>query len=221
MGIESYSFNKLLTTIKDKRALGVEPRVLSFGVPDIFTDLEEFKPYQSKNKKLIEFHRGNVPCNGAKILRDHLKLDITFLEFKKMKDVNLVADLNTVQASTLYDIIIDPGTTEHIFNIANVYKFIVESLLIYGSILHSSPANRINHGFYSISPTLLQSVYDQNGFTIEDMILWTGPYVKLFTKDIKEKPHSRYATKVECNVVCHAVKTQHKAFTFPIQDKYK
>lgn len=65
-----------------------------------------------------------------------------------------------------FDTIIDFGTIEHVFGIANAFKNIHNHLKVGGVVLHSNPANSFcGHGFYQISHELYFSMYSQkNGY---------------------------------------------------------
>ena len=113
------------------------------------------------------------------------------------------------------------GTSEHVLNIGNLFKFIVASLNVGGRVFHTNPVNKVNHGFYSLNPTIFHSIYEENGFSIEDLAFWYGPYINPQTKDIKEKQHTRYLIKEECSMSCTALKKEEVSFKFPVQWKYK
>ena len=65
-----------------------------------------------------------------------------------------------------FDLIIDPGTTEHCFNIAQAMKNIAEMTKVGGLIFHQIPGAYLNHGFYSVSPTFFLDFYSKNGFLV-------------------------------------------------------
>lgn len=65
-----------------------------------------------------------------------------------------------------YDTVVDFGTTEHIFNVAQALQNIVRLCSVGGQIIHVVPANNFNgHGFWQFSPELFFSLYSrENGF---------------------------------------------------------
>lgn len=66
-----------------------------------------------------------------------------------------------------FDLVVDGGTIEHIFDIAASLRGIVSLLKPGGMALHVSPVSGWeNHGFYSINPKLLDRFYRANGFKI-------------------------------------------------------
>lgn len=67
-----------------------------------------------------------------------------------------------------FDLIIDGGTLEHIFDIPAALRGIVAMLRTGGTVLHVSPvAGWENHGFYSLQPRVLDQFYRANGFEID------------------------------------------------------
>lgn len=64
-----------------------------------------------------------------------------------------------------FDVILDIGTLEHVFNIPQAFKNIKMMLKPGGVIILGYPSsNFINHGFYQICPTLLYDYFSANGF---------------------------------------------------------
>jgi len=97
----------------------------------------------------------------------------------------LLADLNqpvTPAMQGRFDMIFNGGTLEHIFDmraaLANVHKM----LRVGGRAIHIAPSsNTIDHGFYSISPTLFDDYYSANHYSILTLYLfechsWTGEW---------------------------------------------
>ena len=79
-------------------------------------------------------------------------------------------DLNTAtSAPSKFDVIIDCGTNEHIFNAANVFVFTHNSLNVGGVSLKILPTLGDNtHGFYNVHPTVYFDVARENGYEILD-----------------------------------------------------
>ncbi len=94
------------------------------------------------------------------------------------EDPDLIIDLNEPVPSSLhnsFDTIIECGTLEHIFDIATALTSIVKMLKIDGSLMLCLPSsNVIDHGFYSISPTLLYDFFEANGINIRSCYLREG-----------------------------------------------
>jgi len=80
----------------------------------------------------------------------------------------LKQDLNRpLRLAHSYDVIINHGTAEHIFNIAQVFKSIHDACKVGGLMIHESPfVGWIDHGFYCLQPTLFYDLAAANGYAI-------------------------------------------------------
>jgi len=79
-------------------------------------------------------------------------------------------DLNVAEkAPRRFDVIADLGTTEHVFNVANVFAFTHNSLNTGGISIKVLPTLGDNtHGFYNIHPTVYFDVARVNSYEIVD-----------------------------------------------------
>lgn len=66
-----------------------------------------------------------------------------------------------------FDLIINHGTAEHVFNIAQVFTSIHSACAIGGLMIHEAPfTGWIDHGFYCLQPTLFYDLAAVNGYEI-------------------------------------------------------
>ncbi len=72
-----------------------------------------------------------------------------------------------------FDLLIDGGTLEHIFNFPVAIQNCIDMLTLGGHFLSATPANNFaGHGFYQFSPELFFRVFSpENGFVIERAIV--------------------------------------------------
>lgn len=77
-----------------------------------------------------------------------------------------------------FDIVIDNGTTEHIFNYAQALINIKKMTKLGGLIFHDVPMICPNHGFYGLNPTLFADFYEDNGCSVLDIIMRAHLYDK-------------------------------------------
>jgi hypothetical protein len=64
-----------------------------------------------------------------------------------------------------FRLVVDGGTLEHVFDQPAAFRNIIDLLRVGGMVVHVSPVvGWENHGFYNISPKLLFSTYERNGF---------------------------------------------------------
>lgn len=101
-----------------------------------------------------------------------LGVELVVFDFKKWHGEEVILNLNDPVDTSLYqafDLLIDPGTTEHVFNIAQAMKSIAMMVNVGGYIYHQTPLVHINHGFYNLSPTFYSDFYKLNGFDIKEL----------------------------------------------------
>ena len=67
--------------------------------------------------------------------------------------------------SDRFNLVLDPGTMEHVFDIKMGLTNIVQALRIGGIIIHQVPIYSYNGGYYSINPNVLNDFYRENGFS--------------------------------------------------------
>jgi len=79
-------------------------------------------------------------------------------------------DLNSAQcAPEPFDVVVDCGTTEHVYNAGNVFVFTHNTLPAGGVTLKVLPTFGDNtHGFYNIHPTVYFDIARVNGYEILD-----------------------------------------------------
>lgn len=97
-----------------------------------------------------------------------------------------ILDLNYPLPESLhqkFDLVVDCGTLEHIFNLPQAMASLMNSVKERGKIFISIPCNNLpGHGFYQISPELIFRVFsEENGFKIDDvqLIVYQYPSVEL------------------------------------------
>lgn len=64
-----------------------------------------------------------------------------------------------------FNLIIDPGTMEHVFNIKTGFSNVVWALRVGGVVIQQLPIYSFNGGYYSINPNVLNDFYAANGFS--------------------------------------------------------
>ena len=166
---------------------------------------------------------GNVTCDS--------------LDHQKHEGSEILVDMNFELPKHLrgkYDICIDSGTCEHIFNIGQAFINCAELVKVGGIVFNANPINFINHGFYNLCPILYPHFYENNGFqTIHLKGVSSGQKPKL-NADLKEMfqefsvfdlPADRSIqinsdTKVNVHYIAQK-KQQVDPYTFPIQSKYR
>ncbi len=159
-------------------------RIACLGYPDVILNDVVYQQFfrdvdwRSKLKdrpnrdKLIEIHGGDktqistVPTIDSFFsLYGDVKVDV--IDYAQYEGSEIVHDMSEPVPDTLrnqYDVVIDGGTTEHIFDIASGLFNCARMVKLGGVAYHNVPLNMLNHGFYNISPTLFFDFYEDNGF---------------------------------------------------------
>lgn len=99
--------------------------------------------------------------------------DVESLDVSPYEGARLLADLNRPLPATLaghrgrYQLLVDAGSTEHVFNVPQVLRNYHELLAPGGVVIHILPAsNYVDHGFYMFSPTFFHDYYTANRWTL-------------------------------------------------------
>jgi hypothetical protein len=104
--------------------------------------------------------------------------DMDYADFEKP---TLIHDLNRPIPEDWhgrYGMVVDGGTTEHVFDVRATLANTVALLRLGGDVLHVSPLSGwLNHGFYQLNPCLFFDYYRANGFDMR------GAYVVLLPRD--------------------------------------
>lgn len=157
--------------------------------------------------------------------------DISALDYSAFESAEIVADLNQPLDESLhgrFDVVIDSGTTEHIFDVARAFANTVELLRVGGRAIHITPTNNFaNHGFYQFSPTFFGDFYRANRFSpievfvAEETLRGSRTVAfEVFPWDLDRQPTWMTSTKRLLSL-CVATKTQSStAEAIPLQSYY-
>lgn len=99
--------------------------------------------------------------------------EVVNLDNSDYEGAELIWDLNRPVPGELlakigrFDLVIDSGCLEHIFNVPQVLKNFYQLAGDNGVVIHILPSNNlVDHGFYMFSPTLFQDYYSANRWRI-------------------------------------------------------
>ena len=167
------------------------------------------------------------------------QFELTIFDFTKYEGSEVEWDFNFPipdEFRNKFDIVIDAGTCEHIFNIAQALSNVQLMLSQGGIAYHGGPLCWPNHGFYGYNPTLFADFYEANHCEILELFLLTHfispdgnrnrltvsvPKYERFRMSQLLKNHSELL-KLEYNL-CTAIRKTKTAeqIVFPIQHKYR
>ena len=170
------------------------PRVLFLGYPDILATEKTFSNLnltvdwasiakRSDSRKIWKDHGkdlGDYPMCEAKSLLNALNAECVIVDAISWGGEDFVVDLNLPLSEELakrlgsFDLIVDPGTVEHCFNIAQVFITINKLVAPLGYVYHQVAVAFPNHGFWSISPTALFDFYESRNYVLGLPYIWRG-----------------------------------------------
>ena len=106
---------------------------------------------------------------------------LSVIDYSDYENADILHDLNHRIPKHLeesFDVVIDGGTLEHIFNFPTAIKNCMMMVRNGGSIFIFSMANNhCGHGFYQFSPELFFRIFEEsNGFEIKNMVLVKHPF---------------------------------------------
>jgi hypothetical protein len=161
-------------------------RILSLGYPDILASpasLENIFGGEIMSKvgsradsaQILRWHNaGSVTNNVAEAtaLFAALGFELDVLDLVQARGGEILQDLNEPIPASMherYAAVIDAGTLEHCFNIAQAATNVASAVALGGFVMHGNPLNMYNHGFYNLNPTWYHDFYAANGFTVESV----------------------------------------------------
>jgi hypothetical protein len=212
-------------------------RALSLGYPDLLARAEQlaqvFGPSIVRGLKpradVESVHRthglrAELPVVFETVaFFDALGVTLDCIDIAATRGFERVADLNQPLPADLqgsYDLVLDFGTTEHCFNFGQAIANGAGALAAHGCIMHATPLNMFNHGFFNFNPTLYADFYTQDGFELLMLNGISGDMKNpvLFNVPAMGRFHDVPRDSV---LVAVARRTRVQPIVWPIQGKYK
>ena len=193
MAIELKNLKNLVQVVRDltDRVEGDRVSIAFLGYTDLMLNDAEWQAEVGDNRsalvnrpnhiKLAQVH-GRADVTVVPTITSMLDallgepFDLTVFDFTQYEGSEVEHDFNFEIPEDFvnrFDVVIDFGTCEHIFNFAQALINIHKMLKLDGRVYHCGPLCWPNHGFYGYNPTLFADFYEDNGYEIEDMILST------------------------------------------------
>jgi hypothetical protein len=189
---------------------------------------------ENKALKLVE-HRGHVVCLGMPSITlswDSVDAEeyfvkmlgfesVDFWDYSDFQGAQTHIDLNCPIPHSLYeiaDLLIDPGTIEHCFNIGQAFANIGNALKPGGVVFHVNPINWIDHGFWNLCPCAYYDAYQENGYADVAVYLraFDGPPALVL-----DTPKSKALSETVRQVLnAYAKKVSSEPFAVPMQRRY-
>ena len=218
-------------------------KMVSVGYPDIICQIEHLTKlfgeqsirdlnFREDSDMVIRWHAMNKIIPGvyeSYEFFEKIGIELTVLDIAKIRGGEVIADLNApvnVELEGKFDIVLDPGTMEHCFNIGQAMVNFLSMAKIGGYIYHSNPLFMFNHGFYNLNPTFYNDFYVDNGHSISALF-----GVKAYTDDTRPHYEAKFHLPHTDRKILHNVddsgihvvaqKKSDKYPKWPVQTKYK
>ena len=144
-----------------------------------FTRLEKKYGITGIDDGSISFHQRVYADN---FLRENFDIEhLSVLDYSGYENADIVHDMNQPipqEHEQKYDVVIDGGTLEHIFNfplaISNCMNMLKENGHMF---IFTMANNHLGHGLYQFSPELFFRIFEaNNGFTVKSIVLVEHPF---------------------------------------------
>ncbi len=167
----------IIKTLKDRQLSG---NCITYGVQGIEGNYKEIRDlfisqdYTCREMSADEILYDNIVKNRTTL---HQQVFFKMLGFSSVESLDYfenerpdhIVNLNQPIGPELhnrFDMVFDGGTSEHCFNISEVFWNTIRLLKKGGRVVHLVPiSGQINHGFYMFSPNLFFELYKENSFT--------------------------------------------------------
>lgn len=154
----------LIRFINEKSSdFGLQGRVLTIGRQEVILTPPQFTELFGQ------------PCNARKISDSSLLTamgaqSVESLEYLGTQGADITCDLNEPfdhpDLFGAFDCVLDGGTCEHVFNVAECFTTMARLVRKGGTIIHINPClGYFDHGFYAFQPTFYFDFYGDNGFS--------------------------------------------------------
>lgn len=206
-------------------------RVAAMGYPDLDYPKREIekllgaKIYQLKYREDSEAickRHGLAPQKipDAASLFGLLGATLDVFDIVENRGGEIICDLNyplDEKHAQKYDFVLDVGTLEHCFNIAQAAVNMAGLVKEDGTIFHENPFLMGNHGFYSLNPTFYADFYAANGFN-----LLFCQMVSRTEMSTNIPPTGRFLwERGDTNILAYARRDAILPFVYPTQAKYR
>jgi hypothetical protein len=133
------------------------------------------------------------------------------------RGVERQVDLNERQDwPRAYDLVINPGTIEHCFDVSTAMFNAWRALKVGGAILHAAPMTMLNHGFYNFCPTLFVDFAQANGGAVLEMRARDREW-----KGVPIEPMKRFRAPEETVLYALVQKAADVPEMMPVQGRYQ
>jgi SAM-dependent methyltransferase len=150
-------------------------RVLTLGRQSLFLQPHEYERVLQRLNLPIE----PIPPYAERLFTLLGASAVDAMDVSTFEGASVVHDLNQPVPDawhTQYDLIVDGGTLEHVFNVPVAFGNVMRMLKVGGRFVSVTPTEGwCGHGFYQFSPELFWRTFTRtNGFSVVEMYATTG-----------------------------------------------
>lgn len=198
----------------------VTGRALSAGYPDLLLTAQDIPttqdlPIRADTAKAQHHHGWKSPMADSVAVFEAIGLRLVVIDRESRHGCEVIADLNEPWGDYEWDLVIDPGTSEHCFNIPQALVNLAGAVKVGGVISQALPMAMFNHGYWNINPVALLDFYEANGFQIERMVIRHAGGV--FEPKVEERGKRMKGVPDGAVNVLLARRLEKKPFTWPQQ----
>lgn len=203
-------------------ATGAKGLALSAGYPDLLVPKEEIQKAliegdgeireRHDSQELQAHHDFKGPIYDSRQVFKAIGLDLRVIDRELHEGCEAIVDLNEPWGDYEWDLVIDPGTSEHCFNIPQALVNLAGAVRVGGVISQALPMAMFNHGYWNVNPVALLDFYETNGFKVEKMVIRHPRGI------FEPVGRSRYNAVPDGSVnIINARRIEKKPFTWPQQ----
>jgi hypothetical protein len=232
---------QLFSSLREAGVLPPKPAVLELGEAEWYGDVEP----EALEREIARLADTARRARMEQALSDALRSDspqrswdlakifyALFLDFRSLAAIDfhgtpaaMRIDLNLpVTLKERYDVVINGGTAEHVFNVFQFFRTCHELTRAGGLMLHSSPFRGwLEHGFYNFNPTFFWDLAQANGYEVVSMLYTEIDPAKVVLLPAREKiVDMARAGELGANAMLYAVyrKPGDREFVIPAQGFY-
>jgi SAM-dependent methyltransferase len=203
------------------------------GLADLIEDIHRYVP-EGERAALLQRLDELVETKPRSRLFDLAKIFWTvFLQPKSLTSIDfhgteraLMLDLNKqLELPQSYDLILNFGTLEHIFNVPQALKTVHDHIRPGGMMIHGMPfSGFVDHGFYSFHPTFYWDLAHANGYAVEAALYTQLDPLKLIRLEDRETVSKMSVAKAigENSLIYVVLRSpaERKPFRIPLQGYY-
>ncbi len=198
---------------------------LAAGYPDVLVSEEDMRrimgtsefPSDANQSAIMSAHGGLYPqVYSAPDVFDALGYKLTVVDINNARGCERITDLNYPATLGSYDLVLDHGTVEHVFNIGEAALSLARSVKVGGFLVLHLPLAFMCHGFYNINPEWHISLCRHCGFDVLFLAAWEMKqgYLPINVRHRFPNPPDKTLMSMV------AVRVREGSQGYPIQDQY-